>query len=95
MIILFTLACAGAPTTQEPPAPTTERVTPKGPSYEKLIEVARKLAEMSQSEKSRKYANEAKELDPTRGGAWGVLGLLAAQKMDLDAAVAAYQNASI
>ena len=92
MLFLAT-ACAGAPAAPKPAAAPTVKTTPKGPSYAQLVEVARKLAGRGKAGKALKYANEATELDPNKSGAWAVLGLLAAQKMDLDGAQTLYQKA--
>ena len=83
---------APAPAPQAEAAPTAKKA-PKGPSYAQLVEVSRKLAGLGKADKALKYATEAKELDPAQGGAWAVLGLLAAQKMDLDGAKTLYQKA--
>ena len=92
-VLFMAQACAGAPPAPEPAAAPVAKKAPKGVSYAQLIEVARKLAGLGKAEKAAKYANEAKELDPKKSGAWAVLGLLAAQKMDLDGAQALYQKA--
>lgn len=92
-MLFLVQACGGTTPSPQPAAAPTAKIAPKGPSYAQLVEVARKLAGLGKADKALKYANEAKELDPQKSGAWAVLGLLAAQKMDLDGAQALYQKA--
>ncbi len=93
VILVLLVGCASTQSTPEPQPVQTAPVASKGPSYDKLVEVARKLAGLGQAEKAAKYANQAKELNPDKSGAWAVLGLLAAQQMDLDGAIKLYQKA--
>ena len=94
LISIFLLsACASTPNTPEPQAAPVAQPETQQSKYDKLVEVARKLAGLGQAEKAAKYANQAKELEPNKSGAWAVLGLLAAQQMDLDGAVKLYQKA--
>ena len=86
-------ACAGTAPAPEPKVAEAKQTAPKQSQYDKLVEVARKLAGLGQLEKASKYANQAKDMEPEKSGAWAVLGLLAAQQMDLDGAVTLYQKA--
>ena len=92
-ILMFLAACTSTATAPEPQASPAPQPQSQESKYDKLVEVARKLAGMGQPEKAAKYANQATELDANKGGAWAVLGLLAAQQMDLDGAVKLYQKA--
>ena len=81
-ILMLLAACASTASAPEPQAAPTVQPKKPGSQYDKLVEVARKLAGLGQAEKASKYANQAAELNPDKSGAWAVLGLLAAQQMD-------------
>lgn len=93
-ILAATLACSPARNSPPSPAPETPSAQlSQGPSYDKLVEVAHKLALLGKAEKAKTYAQEAAALNAKRGGAWGVLGLLAAQRQDLPEALKLYEQA--
>ena len=89
-IAIVLQACATAATAPEPKPAEVAQSAPQESKYDKLVNVARKLAGLGQMEKAAKYANEAKGMNPEKSGAWAVLGLLAAQQMDFDGAIRLY-----